>query len=89
MKDLIRFFITVISPTQEKYKGTPDTNIFLTALDKEDAIKKASEAYKGALKMNGFSNVEFAVVATPSSMEEAKIYFQTKQLGYRTYNSVN
>lgn len=82
--------------TDEKYKNTPPSTIFLNALpsNDRDADLNAVAAYASLLFKKqyaeaGIVGMKFKVEARISSMEEANMYAEAKKRGEKTNRVVN
>ena len=72
-------FRTTIFFTEEKYKTTPASNIFLYADNKEAADTRAREVFLQQLKESGLGKAQFSTTTKPSSIQEAQEYVASKQ----------
>lgn len=87
MKQIFRCTIYL---TEEKYKDTKPSNLFLRAENKDIAAKGAEQLYKEKIKENGFpENIQMKIDVSLSSDEEVKLYLHNMQNGHNSYRSLN
>lgn len=86
MKNIYRCTIFL---TEEKYKTTPPSNIFLKAESRELAAKGAAQLYDQALVANGRPKTQVRIDVIESSNEEAELYAAAMKSRQTTNRSMN
>jgi len=75
--------------TDDKYKDTPASNIFLNAISEESALKGATETFQQQLAVNGLSDAKCKIEVRLSSQSEITEYIVQRNAGHRTAGVVN
>lgn len=75
--------------TEDKYKDTPPSNIFLNAINEEMAKEGAQKAFEERLKTAGLSDAKFRIEVRLSSQSEITEYIAQRNAGHRTAGVVN
>lgn len=75
--------------TEDKYKDTPPSNIFLNAISEDVAKENAIKVFQEHLKISGLSDAQFKMEVRLSSESEITEYIAQRNAGHKTSGVVN
>jgi hypothetical protein len=75
--------------TEDKYKDTPPSNIFLNAISQEAATEGATKLFQKQLAANGLAGAQFKLEVRLSSETEITEYIASRRAGHRTTGVIN